>query len=161
MKRDAIIEAVRDWLDDDDWNYKFVAEKNYIKMGINLKSKLREAQIYIDFKEDCYIVYVVAPISGNKDDLGELLRYVTMANYGLVDGNFEVDCRDGEIRYKSYVNCEGLPALSTEVIARSVCIGCSMMDRYGGGLAALALGFSDAATEIQKIEGKDAAETAD
>ena len=154
MEGNEILEAVRNWLDDGSWNYRYEADKNCIHMGINLKCRLREAKIYVNFRETNYLVYVVAPISGNKDDLGELLRYVAMANYGLIDGNFELGCRDGEIRYKTFVNCEGLASLPGEVILRSIFIGCSMMDRYGDGLAALAMGFSSAEDEIAKVEAK-------
>lgn len=152
MNQEEIVDAVRDWLDDDDWKYEYDAEHHFIRMGINLKSKIREAKIYVDFKSDCYLVYVVAPINADKDNLGEMLKYVAMANYGLICGNFEIDVADGEFRFKSYVNCEGLEQLPSEVIRESVVVGCHMMDRYGDGFAALAMGFSDAETEIKKSE---------
>ena len=33
-----------------------------------------------------------------------MMKYLTLANYGVVNGNFEMDLSDGEIRYKSYVD---------------------------------------------------------
>ena len=159
MNMEDIVNAVRDWLDDDDWHYDYDAEKQLIKMGISLKSKIKSGKIYIDFKDDCYLVYVYPPLNGDKDNLTELTKYLTMANYGLLNGNFELDTNDGEIRYKVYVNCEGLESLSTEVIKDSICVGCVMLDRYGDGIAALALGFSDAETEIKKAEHRNEAES--
>ena len=155
MEQEQIVDAVRDWLDGDDWHYEYNAERRLIRMGINLKSKIKSGRIFIDFKDDCYLVYLCAPINGDKDNLGELTKYLTMANYGLYNGNFELDMRDGEIRYKTFVNCDGLDSLSPEVIKDSIYIGCVMMDRYGDGIAALALGFSDADTEITKAEHRD------
>ena len=152
MEQEQIVDAVRDWLDGDDWHYEYDAEKHLIKMGVTLKSRIKSGRIFVDIKKDCYAVYLCAPISGDKDNIGELLRYIAMANYGLLNGNFEVDVRDGEIRYKTYVNCDGLESLSPAVIQDSICVGCFMMDRYGDGIAALALGFSDAETEIKKAE---------
>ena len=157
MEQEQIVDAIRDWLDEDDWHYEYDAEKHLIKMGINLKSKIKSGRIYVDIKKDCYLVYLYAPISGDKDNIGELTKYLTMANYGLLNGNFELDVRDGEIRYKTYVNCDGLESLSPAVIEDSVYVGCVMMDRYGDGIAALALGFSDADTEIKKAEKQDGA----
>ena len=161
MEQEQIVDAVRDWLDGDDWHYEYDAEKHLIKMGITLKSKIKSGRIFVDIKKDCYAVYLCAPISGDKDNLGELLKYVAMANYGLLNGNFEIDVRDGEIRYKTFVNCEGLESLSRAVIQDSVYLGCLMMDRYGDGIAALALGFSDADTEIKKAEHRDDANEGD
>lgn len=161
MEGEQIVDAVRDWLDNDDWRYEYVAEKQMIKMGINLNSKIKSGKIFIDFKDDCYLVYLSSPIFGDKENLGELIKYLTMANYGLINGNFELDVRDGEVRYKSFVNCDGLESLSENVIRDSICFPCVMMDRYGNGIAALALGFSDADTEIKKAEGKDDEESDD
>ena len=153
MDQEQIVDAVRDWLDGDDWHYEYVADHHIIKMGVGLKSKLKNGRIFIDIKEDAYLVYIVSPIGGDKDDLGELMKFLTMANYGIVNGNFELDMRDGEVRYKTYVNCDGLEELSKEVIQDSVLAGCYTIDRYGNGIAALCMGFSDAETEIKKIEG--------
>jgi hypothetical protein len=155
MEQEQIVDSVRDWLDGDDWHYEYNAEKHLIKAGVNLKSKIKSGRIYIDIKDDCYLVYLYAPISGDKDNLGELAKYLTMANYGLYNGNFELDVRDGEIRYKTFVNCDGIDSLSPEVIKDSIYVGWVMMDRYGDGIAALALGFSDADTEIKKAEHTD------
>lgn len=155
MNTEEMVSVVRDWLDKDDWKYEYEHEDELIHMGINLRSKIKNAKIFIDFKEDGYLVYVVAPIKGDKDNLGELMKYVTMANYGLINGNFEVDVRDGEIRYKTFVNCDGVKELSDQVVEDSICVGCAMMDRYGNGLAALALGFSDADTEMENVEKKE------
>lgn len=158
MEQEQIVDAVRDWLDEDDWHYEYNAEKQLIKMGIKLKSKLKSGKYFIEFRQDSYAVYLCAPINGDKDNLGELLKYLTMANYGLYNGNFELDVRDGEIRYKTFVNCDGLESLSPAVIKDSIYMCCVMMDRYGDGIAALALGFSDADTEIKKAEHSDDAD---
>lgn len=154
MEQEQIVDAVRDWLDNDDWQYDYDAEKHLIKSGINLKSKIKSCRILIDIKEQSYIVYLLSPINGDPEKLTELIKYLTMANYGLINGNFELDVRDGEIRYKSYVNCEGIESISENIIRDSVYVGCAMMDRYGDGIAALAFGFSDADTEIQKAEAR-------
>ena len=158
MEQEQIVDAIRDWLDEDDWHYEYNAEKHLIKMGINLKSKIKSGRYFIDIKEDSYLVYLYTPINGDPENIGELVKYLTMANYGLYNGNFEVDVRDGEIRYKTFVNCDGLESLSPEIIKDSIYVCCVMMDRYGDGIAALALGFSDADTEIKKAEHRDEAD---
>ena len=156
MDHDSIVDALRDWLDDDDWRYEYDAEHHLIKCGVALRNKLRSARLFIPVREDeSFSVIAVSPINGDPANLGELLKYLTMANYGLANGNFEVDVRDGEIHYKIYVNCRGLDTLPKDIIGSSVYISYSMMERYGNGIAALAMGFSDAETEIKKAEGGD------
>ncbi len=154
MNQDSIVDALRDWLDDDDWHYDYDAERYVLRCGVSLHNKLRSARIFINVREnESYVVNAISPINGDPANLDELLKYTTMANYGLASGNFEVDVRDGEIRYKTYVNCRGLDTLPKPIIEASIYVCCSMMERYGNGLAAIAMGFSDAETEIKKAEG--------
>lgn len=44
------------------------------------------------------------------------MEYITGANYGLRNGNFEMDVEDGEIRYKVYVNVKGMNDISDDII---------------------------------------------
>jgi len=156
MDQEQIVDALRDWLDGDDWHYEYDAENHVIRAGVNLECKLRNARVFIIVRADgSYVVNIVSPISGDPKNIGELVKYVAMANFGLANGNFDVDVRDGELRYKIYVNCKGLEKISDQIIKDSIYAGWCMMERYGDGIAALAMGFSDAEAEIKKAEGSD------
>lgn len=150
MKTEQIVDTLRDYLDDEGFHYDFDAERNVIKLGFNLKCRLKEVKMYIKVKEDFYLVQAEALINGDPENLGELLKYLAMANFGLIVGNFEIDVEDGEIRYKTYVPCEDLETLPKPIIEESIFCPCRMFDRYGNGIAALAMGFSDAETEYKK-----------
>ena len=152
MEIEEITDAVRDYLDADDWHYEYVAEHAFIRAGVTLKCKLKSARLIIQFRKTDYNVYMISPVSADTQNLGEVLRFAALANYGLANGNFEVDVEDGEIRYKSYVNCEGYDTLPKDIIEDSINVCWAMMERYGNGFAALAMGFSDADTEIKKAE---------
>lgn len=55
------------------------------------------------------------------------------------NGCFELDFEDGEIRFRTFVDCDGqLPAES--VIRNSVYTAVTMMRRYGDGIAAVLFG---------------------
>ncbi len=152
METEEMIDAVRDFLDADDWHYEFDAEHSVIRAGVTLRCKLKNARMFIRFRKNDYNVLMVAPISADPNNIVEVLRYTAQANYGLASGNFEVDVTDGEIRYKSYVDCDGLETLPKEIFLDSINVCWAMMERYGNGYAALAMGFSDADTEIKKAE---------
>lgn len=152
METEAIVDAVRDYLDADDWHYDYDAEHAFIRGGVALRCKLKNARLIIQFRKKDYNVYMISPINADPENIGEVLRYSALANYGLANGNFEVDVRDGEIRYKSYVNCDAYETLPNEIIRNSINVCWAMMERYGNGFAALAMGFSDAQTEIDKAE---------
>ena len=156
MTTEETIDAVRDWFDEEGYHYEFNAEEKFLRTGFNVKCKLRNVRLYVNFHENGYNTVAVTSVQGDPEDLGQLMRYLHQANYGLKSGNFELDVRDGEIRYKCWVCTDGLDTLPSEIIEPSVIIPCSMFERYGDGIAALAMGFSDADTEIQKVEGGDA-----
>lgn len=152
---EAIVDAVRDFLDDDDWKYEYDAEKHLIRAGVALDCKLKHADLVIRIRETSYNVYISLQINADKDTLADVIRYTTMANYGLLSGNFEVDVEDGEVRYKSYVDAKDLESLPKAVIQGSIYRGWNTVERYGDGLAALIMGFSDVETEIEKAEKSD------
>ena len=149
---ETIVDQVRDYLDNDDWKYEYIEEKNLIKCGVNLKCKLQNVNLTFTLREDGYTTYAICNMKADEETRKVIMEYLTMANYGLRAGNFELDLRDGEIRYKVNVNAKGLDGVSTKIIEDSIMIPLMMMDRYGDGLAALLLGFSDPQTEIQKAE---------
>lgn len=155
MEKDDLIDAVRDYLDANDWHYEYDPERRRIHAGLNLNCKLKKAKLHIHFRETSYCVYIVLDLNADNDVLPQILKYTAMANYGLPSGNFEVDVSDGEIRYKTYVDANGLDALSKQVIEGSIYRGWNNVDRYGNGLAALLMGFSDPETEIEKAEKDD------
>ncbi|MDO5336558.1 MAG: YbjN domain-containing protein [Eubacteriales bacterium] len=148
-----IIEAVRDFLDADDWHYDYNAEKQIIECGAKVKCKLKNIRLLISFNDKGYTVFARIPISAEEDTMNDVMRYITMANYGLRNGNFELDVRDGELRYKVYTNCADLEELPKRMIQDSIYIPWIMVERYGNGLAALCMGFSTPDEEIKKAEG--------
>ena len=94
MDQEQIVDALRDWLDSDDWHYEYDAERHLIKAGITLDCKLRNARIFIPIRDDgTYIVNIYSPVNGDPASLDELIKYVAMANYGLANGNFDIDRR--------------------------------------------------------------------
>ncbi len=152
METDAVIDAVRDYMDDSGYRYEYDAEHKFLRLGFNLDCRLKNVKIFVDFRHMGYLVYAVSPISADKDNLGEMLKYIAMANYKLVNGNFEIDVSDGEIRYKCWVGTWKIDALPADMVDESISVPILMFERYGNGIAALALGFSDAETEIAKAE---------
>jgi hypothetical protein len=156
MTRDEAFQAIIKFLNDDDWHYETDEENYKINFNLTVKSKLKKVKYLIRVRKDDYVVYVYSPVGGDTDDINEMLRYITKANYGLLNGNFELDLRDGEVRYKTFVDFDGLDSLSTQVIKDSIYIPATIYKKYGDGIAALAMGFSDADTEIKKAEGDNA-----
>lgn len=118
------------------WNYHFDEESGVFSYGLNLRGKLKSIRCLVDINLRSYNVYAVSPVSANEADAEQMNRmaeFLSRANYGLRNGNFELDFRDGEIRYKSFVNCDGCEP-GGEVVSDSVNCPPSMFLRYGPGI---------------------------
>lgn len=57
------------------------------------------------------LFYSVYPHNAPAERRLALSELLTRANYGLANGNFEMDFQDGEIRYKTYVDTQNEPLL--------------------------------------------------
>lgn len=154
MEIKDVVKEVQGYLVEVGFPHEYDEKEGLIKHVFKIESDLGQALVVWEFKETGYVVYTIAPLTVGQDRLGEMLRYLAKANFGLDNGNFEIDCNDGEIRYKCYVNTEAFEAISRQLIDTSLDVGLFMMKRYGNGIVAIAKGTSDAETEIEKAEAE-------
>lgn len=90
------------------------------------------AQVLVDL--DVLLFYALAPFKVPEDARMAVAEFITRANYGMRIGNFELDLRDGEVRYKSSLDFEGAtltPALIQHTIysLRGILAGAESPDR--------------------------------
>ena len=150
-----IASEVRGFLLDDNWNFDFDDEKGVFRFGVNIKGKMKHVNYFLPVREDSYTVYAVSPINGDSEDpfmMSSLLEFICRANYGLRNGNFEVDMRDGEIRYKVFVDCDGGILPSREIVRSSIIIPAMMFERYLPGLLDVIIKGTNAAEAIEQCE---------
>lgn len=146
--------VVKKFLSEDDWNYSFDEDKGLFEFGLKIKTKLQKIDYFIDVKEDELLVYGIAPIGAECDDaemMAQMAEFLCRANYGLKNGSFEFDFRDGEIRYKSFVDCDGVFP-STEVVKNSIYCIDAMYKRYAQGIVDIIFAGCSAKDAIAKCE---------
>lgn len=151
-RMEAMINLVKDYLDRKQWKYEYDEEIHMIKTGVKLKCKLQSLVMVFRFTEGGYTTIAGPTLTVPEDYRPDVAEYVTRANYGMKNGNFEMDYKDGEVRFKLYTNYKGLDDFSEEIIEDSLVIPLAMFERYGDGLAALLMGFSTPEVEIDKVE---------
>lgn len=150
----SIADAINSFLTEDDWHFSFDDQRGLFKFGLNLKGRIKNVRYIVDIKDDEYVVYAISPIGADEDDekmMAIMAEFICRANYGLKNGNFELDMRDGEIRYKSFVDCEGLTP-TTEMVRNSIHYPAAMFDRYGAGIVDIIFGNSTAKEAVAKCE---------
>lgn len=134
-----IVNAVKEFLVNDAWHFSFDEERGLFHFGLSLKSKLKKINYLVDVEENEVVFYGNSPIGADCDDeemMCYMAKFICRANYGLKNGCFELDVRDGEIRYRSYIDCEDLIP-SEAVIWDSIYVTARMFDRYSPGILAI------------------------
>ena len=149
-----IADAINRFLAEDDWHFLFDEQRGMFKFGLSLKSRMKSINYLIDVKDDEYVVYAISPIGADHMDekmMTSMADFICRANYGLKNGNCELDMRDGEIRYKSSVDCEGIMP-TTDIVRNSIHCPGVMFDQYGEGIVDIIFGNATAAEAIAKCE---------
>lgn len=145
------IRLIKDFFENCKWKYEFDEDKNVFITNINMDGIIGLLRIYIFVKDTDYCVYAVLNNNAEKTAYARVAEYLHRANYGARDGNFEFDYRDGEIRYKTYVNFEGI-TLSSEIVEDSIFVTIFMFEKYGKNLFRAMLENEDIESLVQDAE---------
>ena len=122
VNRKAIAACIQNHLDNHHWHYEYDEDNSAFFFSVALGGKVRNLRYVIRVDETEFTVYGLSPLdadSNNPEEMGQIALFLHEANYAVTNGCFELDPRDGEIRSRCYVDCEGgLP--SDEVIRNSI-----------------------------------------
>ena len=151
---EKMAEIVKGVLDEREWRHGFDAERGIFRFSMGVKSKIKKVDMVVFVGLGDLVAFGHLPLGADEGVLGRVGEYITRANYGLTLGNFEMDLRDGEVRYRASL-CFGEILPSPDAVLRTLTIPLAMWQKYGDGL--LAVMFSDAspAEEIQKAEAPE------
>jgi hypothetical protein len=147
---DSILVTLLQFFTDDDWQFTKLQSEPVLQMAFQgnhgkwfCYAKAREEQ-------QQFIFYSLCPIAAPADQKNAIAQFLTLANYGMTIGNFELDYTDGEIRYKTSIDVEG-DRLTPALIKRLVYTNVMMMDEYLPGIQAVLAGQAPELA-IQAIE---------
>lgn len=152
-----VADAINDFLIDDDWHFSFNENTGVFEFNLNLKGRINRVRYTIMVHDNGYTVYATCPVSVTRDDkdmMNAMAEFLCRANYGLRSGNFELDFRDGEIRYKTFTDCSGGAVPTREIVRRSITIPAAMYDRYSNGIVTIMFIGGDPAALVEQCEGR-------
>lgn len=151
---EELVNIVKDFLEKSGWRYSFDETCGIFEFGLKVRCRIRGIRYLIDIREEEILVYGSCPVSADCSDMKmmtQMAEFLCRANYGLLNGGFEFDFRDGEIRYRSYIDCEGgLP--STQALENSIGCTIAMYEQYGDGITDIIFTGSSAKDAIDMCE---------
>lgn len=105
-------------------------------------------------KTERILVYSIFPTQVADAQRPQLALMLTQINYGLILGNFEFDLSDGEIRYKTSIDVEGI-ALNSTLLRNLLYGNFFSVDLYYHALTKAIEGDDDLQQLIQQAEHPD------
>jgi len=148
----TLIDACAAFFEADQWPYERVTELPMVRSRYAGKNGNFDAWFQARLSEQQLMFYCRAPVNAPVGRRAALAEFFTRANYGMVIGNFELDMKDGEMRYKVSADVEGieLPGVFLKNMAYTAVV---TMDRYLPGIMKVL--YSDIAPEqaVREIEG--------
>lgn len=145
-----MFEVVRKFLDGGfdgtKWNYTMPDEYSFAGNISGLPGKINEVKFFISIGDNFVIIHHILPLKVAEERRPVVNEFITRANYNLVWGRFDLDFRDGELRYTLPLSQNDLTADVEAVflsMLRMMMLGTNMWERYGDDIAALMLGFAD------------------
>ncbi len=157
MNKMEITNLIGRYLKEFDCNFNYIKEIDTFNLGLALQSKMKTVDVFIHVCDDEYVVYGLLPIGADASDkkmMASMSEFICRVNYGLKNGCFELDMDDGEIKYRTYVDCEeSIPSI--EVVRNSILCLAAMVEKYSEGILDIVFGNVSAKTAAQKCEDFD------
>lgn len=151
----TVAKLIEAFFQEEGWTYDVPQreEKRIVfATGVNMGSILGNVKIFILVRKSYYIVNAILNNTVEEDSRAQVAEYLHRANYTLLNGNFEFGYKDGEIRYKTYVNFDGDVSLSQQVIEDSILVPIFMFKKYGRNLLKIMLEPGDPKQLIEDAE---------
>ncbi len=128
-KAKAVYSKILKMLDSKDWKYERHDEDLVIKSGVRCEDL--PVEFIIRVLPEPEVVQFVSPMSYKvpEDKRLEGAVAVSVANYGLINGSFDYDVADGEIRFRltsSYLDSE----IGEGLLEYMMMVGVTTTDRY-------------------------------
>lgn len=149
-----ILEAVRRFLEEDDWPISQVEGRSVYKTGFEGKNGQFTCYAQERTEQDQFVFYSVFPVRAPDSKQADVAEFLTRANYGMIIGNFELDYADGEIRYKTSVDVEELDVIDP-LIRHMIYANVLTMDKYFPGLMRVLYAGIAPMDAIEEVEGAE------
>jgi hypothetical protein len=147
-----IFEPMQAFFKEDDWPITPVENQPWLRTAFRGSNGRWTCLAQAREEQQEFIFYSICDVNTPEDKRAAMAEFITRANYGLYLGNFEMDYRDGEIRYKTSIDVEG-GTLTAPLIKSLVYANVALMDRYLPGIMSVIYAGTDPQEAITKIEG--------
>ena len=150
----TLFESVVQYFTKEEWYFLKLDSRPTLQMNFNGSNGKWICYANVNEEKGFFSFYSVCPVNVPEDHRAVVAEFITRANYGLLIGNFEMDYRDGEVRYKTSIDVDNTE-INDSLLENLVNVNLLMMDRYLPGILQCVYGQISAEVAIKSIEGED------
>lgn len=125
----TMFERFKEYLKAVELTYSIVENETVITFSYTSKGNY-QCIIDIDEHDQIILVYTILGSIIALDKRNRISQLLTKINYGLRIGNFEMDYDDGQIRYKTSIDYDGVKEFDDSFIANLILISLTTTDKY-------------------------------
>ena len=103
----GLLVVARDYLERSGWDVERHPDEPLLRTVTESRDGAWTCYVRAREPEQQLVFYSVHPRSAPPTRLAEVAEFLHRVNYGTIIGNFELDCDDGEIRFKTSIDVEG------------------------------------------------------
>jgi hypothetical protein len=122
---DTMIEFFRDT----GWSLEMAPGQPWVTMGLRGNSGAWRSLAEADNEKERFFFYSFMPVNVPEERRPAMAELLARINYGLALGNFDLDFRDGEVRYRTSIDIAG-GRLEPRMMQTLVSINLTVMDRF-------------------------------
>ena len=152
-KNERLLETVERFFEEDEWVFDKIEGQQVLTAGFRGDNGTWRCYAQVEEDEQWFAFYSTLDTNTPEDRRHAVAELLTLANYGLIIGNFEMDLRDGEVRYKTSINVTD-DRLTVALVRPLVYFNLFTMDRYLESIMSVAFGNVAPADAIAKVEAR-------
>ena len=149
----TLFKSLVDFFEKDEWSFDEVESGKSLRLKVELENANYTCYASVNDEDNTFIFYSISPVKMPKNKYLLVAEFLARANYGLILGNFEMDFRDGEIRYKTSILVDY--ELSAVVIKKLVYTNLSTIDDYFPGFMKIIYGNISPEEALNQVEKEE------
>ena len=150
-KREGMLDTVTRYMRDRDFRFVVTPELSMVLFRMVGKNGQWTCYGIAREKERQFALYSKLDFKVPPDTRSSVAEFLTLANYAMIIGNFEMDMRDGEVRFKTSIDVDD-GKLTWGMLDSLFGINFAMFDKYLDALSDVALA---AKSPLRAIEEAD------
>ncbi|MCG3178269.1 MAG: hypothetical protein BIFFINMI_00595 [Phycisphaerae bacterium] len=155
----TIADAVQSFLREMEWHWEQLDEHR-LRVLVSGETGRWVWMATWNEKDTLFLSYSICQFNVPNNRRLAVAEFLTLANYGLSLGNFELDFRDGEVRFKNSIAVKK-DRLSRAMVRELAFCGFSIMDHYLPALMSVAFGKLSPRKAIEQADAPAREEPAD